>query len=298
MFGLGTLPSVENLQCFLAAAEHLNFRRASATVALTPTAFGQRIRQLEDQLGCALFERTTRSVRLTEAGAALVPRARETLAHARLCLESVHNEAPPLTFVIGSRYELARSWIAPALVQLRASRPSWRTHIYCGSGQDIINRLIAGDVDCIITSAPMARSGWTSQVLHPETYRFVGAPSLLAQMPLDGPEDCARHTLLDVDQSLPLTRYLTAAPGPPLTFADHRYLGSGGAMLQLTVAGHGVAVLPDYMIESELSSGALVRLLPERVLLTDSFRMIYKASSPLARAFESMAGELRGFPLR
>ena len=44
-------------------------------VALTPAAFGQRIKQLEEQLGTSLFHRTTRSVRLTESGLALLPAA-------------------------------------------------------------------------------------------------------------------------------------------------------------------------------------------------------------------------------
>src|SRR5689334_25354523 len=63
--------SFESLRCFLAAARLLNFRNASRAVALTPAAFGQRIRQLEEQLGVELFARTTRSVSLTERGIAL-----------------------------------------------------------------------------------------------------------------------------------------------------------------------------------------------------------------------------------
>lgn len=293
MVGLGSLPTVENLQCFLAAAEHLNFRRAAGTVALTATAFGQRIRQLEEQLGSPLFERTTRSVRLTEAGAALLPQARRAVDEARRCLDSVHDKAPPISFVIGSRFELAQSWIAPALSELASVRPNWKVHIYCGSGRDIVDRLLAGDVDCIITSAPMTRSGWTVAVLHPETYVFVGAPSLLARVPLLGPEDCPNHTLLDVDRTLPLARYLTAASGPALVFQDMRYLGSGGAMHQLAVGGQGVCVLPEYMVKADLAEGRLERLLPERVPLPDSFRLIYKSNAPLNRTFGQLAEFLR-----
>src|SRR5437773_2384277 len=69
------LPSTENLRAFDAAARLLSFRAAARTVALTPAAFGQRIRQLEDQLGVALFRRTTRSVALPDPGLALLPEA-------------------------------------------------------------------------------------------------------------------------------------------------------------------------------------------------------------------------------
>lgn len=298
MAGLGHLPSVDNLLCFLAAAEHLNFRRAAGQVALTPTAFGERIQKLEEQLGVRLFERTTRSVKLTAEGGALRPRARAAVEAARQCLEAVHDEAPPLEITIGSRYELARSWLAPSLVPLSEAQPNWRVNVYCGSGPDILERLRAGEIEAIITSAPVARGGWRAEVLHPESYVFVGAPELLDRLPLDRAEECAHHTLLDVDQSLPLTRYLAAAEGPPLTFKDERYLGSGGAMVELAMAGHGVCVLPEYMARPALDTGALVSLLPERKLLRDTFRLIWKDDSPHTRTLVRFAEHLRAFPLR
>lgn len=298
MAGLGSYPSIENLQCFLAAAEHLNFRRAASTVALTPTAFGQRIRQLEEQLGVSLFARTTRSVALTEAGLALVPEARQLIEQARRCAASVAEDEPPVTLTLGSRYELTASWLAPALAELGRDRPHWCVHIYCGSGPDIIDRLQGAGVDAIITSAPVARAGWAAEVLHPERYEFVAAPGLLADEPLDGPDDCARHVLLDVDRSLPLARYVTAASGPRLIFRQERYLGSGGAMRAMVLAGRGVCVLPHYMVAADLAEGALVRVLPDRELLTDTFRLIFKMGSPLERPLRELADVLRGQPLR
>ena len=56
-------------------------------MALTPTAFGQRIKRLEEQIGEPLFERTTRRVTLTEAGLALLPRAQYALEALRECLD-------------------------------------------------------------------------------------------------------------------------------------------------------------------------------------------------------------------
>src|SRR5258708_18138012 len=71
-----TLPSLESLRCFDAAARLLRFRAAAKAVHLTPAALGHRIRQLEDELGVRLFARTTRSVRLPSAVLRLVPDAR------------------------------------------------------------------------------------------------------------------------------------------------------------------------------------------------------------------------------
>ena len=72
-------PSLESLRCFVEAARLLNFRAASRAVALTPAALGQRIAQLEAQIGRPLFHRTTRRVTLSEAGLALLGHAQQTL---------------------------------------------------------------------------------------------------------------------------------------------------------------------------------------------------------------------------
>lgn len=70
------------LRQFVAVAEELHFGRAAARLHMTQPPLTIAIRQLESQLGAALFERTRRSVRLTAAGQALLPRARRLLADA------------------------------------------------------------------------------------------------------------------------------------------------------------------------------------------------------------------------
>src|SRR6187549_2541817 len=111
------LPDLESLRCFDAAATHLSFRVAARTVALSPAAFGERIKRLEEQLGAPLFERTTRRVTLTPAGERLVPQARRVLDEARRCLQSARDETAPAPYdlTVGTRFELGISWLTPAL---------------------------------------------------------------------------------------------------------------------------------------------------------------------------------------
>ncbi len=68
------------LRAFVAVAEELNFTRAAQRLTLAQQALSAQIQQLETRLGSRLFERTTRRVELTEAGALLLPHARATLA--------------------------------------------------------------------------------------------------------------------------------------------------------------------------------------------------------------------------
>jgi DNA-binding transcriptional LysR family regulator len=73
-------PEVRQLQYFVAVAEELNFTRAAERLHVVQQSLSTAIAQLEAVLGIRLFERTTRSVSLTGAGAAWLPYAREALA--------------------------------------------------------------------------------------------------------------------------------------------------------------------------------------------------------------------------
>lgn len=113
------LPSVESLRCFVAAAQQLNFRRAAAEVALTPAALSQRIKQLEDQLGCVLFDRSSRHVTLTPAGTALLERARPALEAQRACADVAGSAPTGLRITVGTRFELGMSFVLPAILALK-----------------------------------------------------------------------------------------------------------------------------------------------------------------------------------
>lgn len=290
-------PSSFNLRCYVAAAEQLNFGRAARLVALTPSAFGQRIKQLEEQLGAELFERTTRSVALTDAGCALMPAAREALRSLDACLSAVLLDAsPPISLTLGTRYELGLSWVVPALLAFEHEAPTWTVQTYFGSGPEIVRALEEGLVDAIVTSAPVARAEWATELLHPETYVFCGAPSLLLAQPFDGTADAAAHTLLDVDDTLPLARYLLSS-APTMAFGAVRTCGAHGAVQQLAVAAKGVAVLPEYSARPDIEAGRLAPILPHVTPLSDSFRLIFRAESQRAPELRALASWLRDRPL-
>src|SRR4051794_5324625 len=73
-------PEARLLRYFLAVAKELNFTRAAETLGIAQPALSAQIRQLETQLGVQLLERTTRSVRLTEAGEIVRERGPAALA--------------------------------------------------------------------------------------------------------------------------------------------------------------------------------------------------------------------------
>lgn len=300
MPGLST-PSLDNLRCFIAAARLLRFTRAAKSVALTPTAFGQRIKQLEEQVGVTLFARTTRSVTLTEAGLALLPHAERCLAIADEGVRAARGEIgpAPLNLVLGTRHELGLSWILPQLDALSLERPWLNLHLSFGAAPDLHRHVRTLEIDCAVTSARVDGPKLDSIALHREDYVFVGSTARLASQPLTKPEHAARHVLLDIAAELPLYRYWRDAPDADanLRFGKHTYLGTIAAIRHRVVEGAGVAVLPEYLVRADLKARRIRRVFPKVVPLHDHFRLVFRADDPRRVLFESLAASLAKAPL-
>jgi LysR family transcriptional regulator, glycine cleavage system transcriptional activator len=295
------LPDLESLRCFEAAAAEPSFRAAAARVALSPAAFSDRIKRLEELLGVRLFERTTRRIALTPAGRRLLPEATRTLAQAAACLTAARDADRREAFELrlGTRFELGMSWLVPALGALEARRPERALHLFFGDSPDLLNRVKRGTLDAAITSARLSTADWSHERLHEEDYVFCGAPDAL-QQPVVAPEDAARHTLFDLHTDLPLFRYFAdARPAEEVwAFAAVRQLGTIAAVRHRTLEGAGLAVLPRYFVAPDLAAGRLQVLLPDTALRTDWFRLVWRQGHPHDAELRRLSGALRSVALR
>jgi DNA-binding transcriptional LysR family regulator len=295
------LPDLESLRCFEKAAVVLNFRLAAAAVGLSPAAFGDRIRRLEDQLRQRLFVRTTRSVALTPAGHRVLAQARRTLEEARRCLSATDDGAlTPFELTVGTRFELGLSWMTPALAPLRRARPERSLHLYFGDSEDLLTRVRRGRIDCAVTSVRLTRWDLRYELLHAEDYVLCAQPARLRAVPLRRAEDAGRHTLLDLHPDLPLFRYLLDArpPGEQWNFQGIEYLGTIGAVRYRALEGAGIAILPRYFVQRDLKAGTLSAVLPRAKLNSDYFRLIWRSGHEHQEEIRRLAKELRRIPLR
>ncbi len=270
-------------------------------MSLTPAAFGQRIKQLEAHLGAELFHRTTRTVRLTEAGVTLFPVAMRCLDAAGECARVVRGEGgkAPIEVVLGTRHELGLSWIVPQLDSLAAAHPWLSLHLYFGSGSDLVLRVRTLEIDCAVTSSRVVDDKLDSIRLHRENYVFVAAAGLLRRLPFTRVEHASSHVLLDSDASTPLFRYWKEAPGggDRLRFARVARLGTIEAIRRRVKAEAGVAVLPEYLVREELRTRELAELFPSVQPNHDYFRLLFRADDPRRAAYEALATALLERPL-
>ena len=296
----GDLPSLENLRCFQEAARAPSFRAAAKVVALTPAALGQRIRQLENQLGVRLFARTTRSISLTAAGLALIPAARAALQAAAGCVLAARGETgrPTMDLTVGTRTELGLSLMLPGHDALTRACPGLRLNYFFGSAAELLSRLRSGQIDCAVTSMRFTDPAFGTLPLHREDYAFVGAATLLGRTPLAKSVHAASHTLLDVDSSLPLFRYWLDSAGRDLRFGRVWLVGAAAAMHRLVLEGRGVAVLPLYMVKGALRRGTLRTVFRSIKPHSDNFRLVFRNDDPRRWAYDALAKALLEQPLR
>lgn len=159
---------------FLAVAEELHFGRAAARLHMTQPPLTQAIANLEQQLGVRLFDRTKRSVRLTEAGAVLVPEARALLARASGLAAQAREAAGGLAgrlrlaFVSTVGFTLLPQWVRA----FRSLHPQVRLELTEATGDLQLQALERGDID----------AGF---LLHSPGFAPAGLPRLaIAQEPL------------------------------------------------------------------------------------------------------------------
>ncbi len=251
----GRLPATEDLRCFVAAADELNFRRAAARVGLTPAALGQRVRQMERRLEISLFERTTRRVRLTEAGERLLPEARSTLERLRRLSEVARGPPGERHLVVAADARLDASWLLQAFDEAEERGPGWRVDLELCAPSLCAEKLSEGTADAAVVATRAPATRWTSHHVAELPFVLAASPELLASRPLRRVEQAQGHTLLVA--SIPS---LPELPGNA-RFERTRSCGDWLAALELASRGRGVAHLPERVAGDALRRGVLVRVL-------------------------------------
>lgn len=141
------------LECFMSVSNFLNFSRAAEQLRITQPAVSHQINTLEDELGVKLFYRTSKRVRLTQAGHLFSQYAREILSLSRMSKARLKEgqESSVLRFGIGCRSFLELRLLGPVLGQLREEFPQLMPVLRLVPFDSLENLLEDGDVQVMFT---------------------------------------------------------------------------------------------------------------------------------------------------
>jgi len=160
---------IRQLECFVAVAEELHFRRAGERLGLSQSALSERVSALEHELGARLFFRTTRQVSLTQAGSEFVQDANRILADIEKAVSNVrHTAESDLRHIRVSGVDEAISMLLPkALLAFRRTDPKVHVQVLeTSSSEQHSQELIGHRTDVAFVRTPQQDDFITSELLH------------------------------------------------------------------------------------------------------------------------------------
>lgn len=249
------LPPLASLRAFEAAARHLSFKAAAEELNVTATAISHQVRQLESQLGLRLFERQTRQVALTWPGQRLYPVLRDGLDAFAAAIEALGRPVRPVVTVSATTAFTAR-WLVPRVPDWQAKHPGIDLRLHASN---LPVDLHGGVADLAIRYGRGPYPGLRATPLLDE--RFV--PLASPRLQLREPADLARCRLIQMDwtrrdPALPGWRdWLHAAAVPGVDAEAGPRFSDEAHAAQAAVAGAGVALLSEVLVQHELAQGLL-----------------------------------------
>ena len=258
------IPGTRALRTLISAGKHLNFTRAADELGLTPAAVSFQIKEIEDQIGVKLFTRTSRTIRLTEAGILLCDASSEALDLMSRAISRAHKAArgtAQLKVTVDPQF--ATKWLMRRVEDFRKLHPGIELRF------DIsyeVRDFDVDDIDVAVRFGAGKYKGLAANRLFNNVIVPVCSPRLLASgKPLKEPRDLLNHTLAHIEWSdqvvtWPNWRMWMAAAGID-DFDDSNTLvfETSSDAINAALDGNAVALANFAMVANDLSEGHLVR---------------------------------------
>ena len=252
------IPSTTALRCFEAAGRLESFTRAAAELNLTQGAVSRQIRLLEDFVGQPLFVRARQRVTLSQAGRTYIAEITpllEELEFATLKLTAYRDKAGGLN--IGAYPTLGSRWLLAFLLAFAKAEPEISTNLITyvdNSGFD------PDTIDIGIVQGEPPWPGMRADRLMAEDLTPVAAPGLFDGGDRVGdPHALLEHTLLQHTTRPESWKiwFETQGREPPQTVSGPLF-SQFQIIIEAAVAGHGIAMVPLFLVAAELGDRRLV----------------------------------------
>ena len=279
---------INNLQTFVAVAETGSFSHTSQRLFLTQPAISKRIAALEEELGTNLFDRIGRKVSLTEAGQALLPRARSILLEVEDSRRAISNLSGHIggKLSIGTSHHIGLHRLPPVLRQFNKNYPEVELDIHFMDSEEACRAVEHGDLELGIVTLPLSPSSLldTTEIWPDPLSIVVGKSHLLAKQQQVTLEILSQHTAI-----LPATGTYTREVLERAIEHSNSTLRVGMAtnyletIKMMVSVGLGWSVLPDSMLNREI-----IKLPLEGIELHRTLGGVWHAGRTLSNAAMAM----------
>jgi len=169
---------LRHLRYFVAVAEELHFRHAAERLYVAQPAVSEQIRKLEGELGVRLFDRTNRSVALTEAGNAMLEEARRVLQQAEVAQFAARNarDRASSRFRVGYLPDVLPATVPRALAHLTTDAPRVEVRLETGAALSLIDSVRERRLDAAVVGLPAPTKGLRTTTL--------GRQNVVAALPM------------------------------------------------------------------------------------------------------------------
>ena len=286
--------TLQAVQLFVHVAEHSTFASAATRFGVTPSTVTRQIQQLEVALGARLLQRSTRNVSLTEAGRHYLPHA-QALLEAHESGSAVLNQLtqrPSGTLRLTAPLVLTTLYIVPAIPSFLKKYPTVKIDLQLSD--DYLNLIDVG-FDVAIRQGNTHDSSVVARTLFRFDRSLCASPAYLAAHGIPTtPEDLKNHDCIPYNRTNRDMVWQFQKNGKREKVVPTGHLQSNciSSLKQLTLAGLGICRLPNKLIQNELSTGSLIRVLPDwQSVVDDQLDTLYavypqrKLLSPKVAAF-------------
>jgi DNA-binding transcriptional LysR family regulator len=288
---------LRGLEAVQAIARCGSFRAAARDLGVSTTALSHTVARLEANLGVRLFNRTTRSVSLTEAGRDFVARVSPALAEIRAAMEMVRaqRDTPSGRLRINASAQGGRA-VAPLVLEFLRRFPEMQVDLVT---EGRLVDIVAEGFDLGIRPADLVPRDMIALPLGaPARHAVVAAPDWLARHPVPlspadlDPEHCLRIRLPDGA----LLRWPFEKDGRPLPFeARGRLTVADPAIARAAVLdGAGIGYFIEMDVAEDIAAGRMVRLLEDWTPDRPGFSLYYPGRRNASAGFTAFIALARG----
>jgi DNA-binding transcriptional LysR family regulator len=268
--------NLDAVAVFVKVVQAGSFSRAAEQLGMPNSTVSAHVSRLEERLGVTLLQRTTRSLRLTEAGEnyfRLTSQAVDEIASAEAQLGAAQSE-PQGYLRITAPADMATDWFSQAIAEFRKTYPKVDIEFVFS---DQVLDMLAERIDVAFRASHLRDSRLIARRAGLSSWMLFASPSYLRQAGTPAhPRKLRHHSLLQFTrlgrEHWRLSRGSTVVTIP----LPHNVLANDATVVRrLALAGNGIALLPIHMCREDVREGGLVRVLPEWAGKTYPVHVIY-----------------------